>query len=276
MHAAARLSVAGDKPNARSEHTRITGLHSESPLLLRPTHPARVDEPLRRWAERAGSPLWVALVAGAAGPVGGDCLELTVDVGPGANLVLRAVAATLALPGAHGDPSRSNVYIRVAEGATLVWLPGPVIAAGGCRHHATTRIELEPGARLLAREELILGRHGEQPGTAHQRLRVSIADRPVHDQELSVGPDQPGSDGPAVTGGHRAVGSLLMVDPDHRPAAEADFDMGEGDVAVMPLDGPVTLVTALSPDALGLRRHLEAGCRRLQREVGDTPGLVDA
>ncbi|MFF1759533.1 urease accessory protein UreD [Streptomyces sp. NPDC058266] len=95
----------------------------------------------------------------------------------------------------------------------MTWLPEPVLAAGGCDYHVTTYIDLMPGARLLLREELLLGRHGETPGACRQRLRVRRSGRAEYDQELILGTDAPGWQGPAVTGGRRALGSLLVVDP---------------------------------------------------------------
>jgi urease accessory protein len=158
----------------------------------------------------------VALVAGAAGPIGGDHLRLDVEVGPGAALAVGAVAATVALPGSHGEMSSSQVNVTVAEHGTLVWMPGTLIAARGCHHESVTTIRLEPHSRLLLREELMLGRHGESPGSLQQRLRVTLAGRALHDQELRVGPEAPGWGGPAVTGGRTALGTILVVGDDER------------------------------------------------------------
>jgi urease accessory protein len=257
---------------------RISRLHSEPPLVLRPINRAG-HEPLHRWNLKSTSPARVALVAGAAGPLGGDELHLDVEVAAGAALVLRSIAATLLLPGPHRRRSTTRITIRVAADATFVWLPQPTIAARGCDHQAVTRISLEPGARLLLREELMLGRHGEQPGSVHQRLRICMGDRPLHDQELRIGPEAAGWDGPAVLGGRRAVGSLLIVDPDwaapdqtgpdaFRPAVitdTVDTDAGVVRAARFPLDGPAMLVTAVAPDALALRRRLNAGLAALEQ-----------
>ncbi|MFB6956730.1 urease accessory protein UreD [Streptomyces sp. NPDC056309] len=255
MRAHARLEVTADRDRSGRVRTRIGRLRSDAPLVLRPT---AAVEPTGRWNPDGAA--HVALAAAAAGPIGGDHLRLDVEVAAGAALVVRSVAATLVLPGPHGRPSRTETHLRVAPAGTLVWLPEPVIAAGRCDHHATTRVELEPGARLLAREELLLGRHGETPGTLHQRLRVTLAGRPLHDQEFAVGPDIPGWHGPAVTGGHRALGTLLVTTPDSpadiRPADPAPTD---ADTAVMRLTPTATLLTALADDALTLRRHLDRG-----------------
>ncbi|MGW2897584.1 urease accessory protein UreD [Streptomyces sp. NPDC001212] len=255
MRAHARLEVTADRDRSGQVRTRISRLRSDAPLVLRPT---AAVEPTGRWNPHGAA--HVALAAAAAGPIGGDHLRLDVEVAAGAALVVRSVAATLVLPGPHGRPSRTETHLRVAPAGTLVWLPEPVIAAGRCDHHATTRIDLEPGARLLAREELLLGRHGESPGAVHQRLRVTLAGRPLHDQEFAVGPDVPGWHGPAVTGGHRALGTLLVITPDSPPDTRpADPTSTGADTAVMRLTPTATLLTVLADDALTLRRHLDRG-----------------
>ncbi len=263
MRACAHLVVARAPANSAAR-TRITRLRSDPPLVLRPTNPAG-PEPLRRWDLRGLVPAWVSLVGGAAGPVGGDDLRLSIEVEPGAALVLRSVAATLALPGPHGQPSRSEVTVRVAEGGVFVWLPGPLIAAQACHHHAITQVKLEPGARLLLREELLLGRHGEQPGAVRQRLRVCLGSCPLHDQELAVGPGAAGWNSSAVTGGHRALGSLLVVDPDwpDHPAGLPAPAMGV-DTALLSLSGPAVLITALANDGLALRHRLDTGLAEVE------------
>lgn len=155
--------------------------------------------------------------------------------------------------------------MRVADGATLVWLPEPVIAAQGCNHHATTNISLEPGARLLLREELLLGRHGEGPGAIRQRLRVTRGRHPLYDQELAIGPDAPGWQGPAVTGGRRALGSLLVIDPhwDTDDLTLPTVKQTGTNAALLPLPGPAVLFTALATDGLNLRRRLDTALAEL-------------
>src|SRR5699024_7920222 len=138
------LTIARAEDAARS---RITGLRSDNPFVLRPVNPEGAA-PMPHWHVDADSPARVLLAAGAAGPLGGDDLRLDVDVGPGAALVFGSVSAMLALPGPFGQSSRIETNVRVAENGTLVWLPKPMIAARNCDHHAITNVMLEPGARL--------------------------------------------------------------------------------------------------------------------------------
>jgi urease accessory protein len=269
MRASACLT---DARSSRDDRSRITRLRSDPPLVLRSTNPDG-SEPPRSWELPGRMPVRVSLAAGAAGPVGGDDLRLAIDVERGAALVLRTVAATLALPGPHGLPSRSEVVVRIAEDGILSWLPGPLIAARGCDHHEAITVALGPGARLLLREELLLGRHGELPGAIRRRLRVCLGDQPVLDQELALGPETPGWDGPAVTGGRRAIGSLLLVDPCcERESFRTQLPAPSGGTAFLPLHGPAVLVTALATDSLELRSQLNTALHAIESALSPARG----
>jgi urease accessory protein len=227
--------------------------------MLRPTKPIG-PAPLQRWNLRDLGPVHMSIAAGAAGPIGGDDVRLSIEVGAGAALILRGVAATVVLPGPHGRTSHTTITVRVDEAGALIWLPGPVIAARNCAHCAVTRVLLHPSARLFLREELLLGRHGEPPGALRQRLRICRGDYPLYDQELAVGPGTAGWNGPAVTGGRRALGSVLIVDPDWDVATNDVPESTAGtDTALFRLSGPAILVSALANDALALRHRLNAG-----------------
>lgn len=192
-----------------------------------------------------------------SGPHGGDHFTVRADVGPGARLRVGSAAATLALPGQHGGQARQDVRITVAAGGELHWLPEPLISVTGSELAVHTHVDLAPGARLVLREELVLGRTGEDPGRLTSRLTVRVDGRPVLDQELDCGPGAEGGwDGPAVLGGHRAVGQLVVCDPEFEDKPVAPGVPAEG-LAVLPLTGPAVLVGAVAPDALRLRRLLD-------------------
>jgi urease accessory protein len=215
--------------------TRLPVLRSQAPLVLRRTPEA------------------VYLVGGSAGPIGGDTLELRIEVRDAAMLRLRTAAAAVALPGPDGLESVLTVTATVGPGARLEYLPEPVVACAAARHATIIRVTLAEGASLLLRDELILGRHGEPGGTSRTSLRADYAGRPLLRQSLEVrGTDQV-TLGPAILSGHRAVGTVLRVDP--APCADLAAPSGP-EVAIMPLAGPGILVTALAHDAVTLRRRL--------------------
>ncbi len=258
MHAHARVHVERETRGDGVARTRIRRLRSEGALVLKPTRET-LPGWFCRWNIHSSEIASVRVVAGAAGPLGGDHWRLDVQVGEGATLMLGAVAATLILPGSHGEESSSEVNISVADGGTLVWRPGIRIAAEHCRHVAVSRIELAEGARLFAREETLLGRHGESPGRFRQRLRVTRRLSALYDQELAVGPDSPGWRGAAVTGGRHALGSIVVVDPaaTNLQCFKAET-LKQPDTAVMPISDNACVISALAADALELRTRLDA------------------
>ncbi|MGN6753656.1 MAG: urease accessory protein UreD [Intrasporangium sp.] len=234
--------------------TRVSTLRSEAPLVLRPTV-RREPEP---WAANRSGAARVCLSAGAAGPVGGDELTLDVQVGAGSTLVLGEISATLLLPGADGAASRTTVRVTVEAGGTLLWWPQPVIAAHACNHLTEVRIELATDARLVMREEILLGRHNEAPGLLRQRLSVRRDGLPVHLQDLELGSATGRS--PAVLGDHRALGNILVVAPDPLPDTTILLDHQS---LVMPLAAGSVLISALGQDNLEVRRRLSAGLKTL-------------
>ncbi|KUJ70524.1 hypothetical protein ACZ90_03410 [Streptomyces albus subsp. albus] len=216
-----------------------------------PTLDGQAPFALRRLGGR-GPEARVALVGAMSAPLGGDRLSLDAELADGARLCFTTTAATLALPGRTAAPAHYDTRITVGEGAVLRWLPEPLISAYGSDLRMRTRIGLAPTARLVYREEQVLGRAGEEPGSLASRLTVRRGGRPLLDQELGYGPRAPGWDGGAVLGGHRAVGQLLLVDPAFAERVPQPPPLGETAV-VTRLAGPALLVTAVAGDALRLR-----------------------
>ncbi|MEU0161468.1 urease accessory protein UreD [Streptomyces sp. NPDC006261] len=249
VHATARLRA---EPDGRGG-TALPVLESDGPLALR-----RTRSPFAGYAR--------ATVVGAmSAPLNGDRLTLEAEAADGARLTVDAAAATVALPGARsdGEPSTYTVSLRVGEGAALRWLPEQLVSAHGSDLHQTTRVDIAPSARLLLREEQVLGRHGEPTGALTTRLTVRRAGRPLLDQQLAYGPGARGGwDGPAVLGGHRAVGQLLLADPSFEGAPLPARLLGPT-AALTPLAGPAVLVTAVAADARLLRAVLDEAMREL-------------
>jgi urease accessory protein len=241
MKATARIvAVAG-----RDGATVLACLRGEAPLLPRAT------------GDRGGEVAQVHLVGGAAGPLGGDELALSIEVGPGASLIVGTVAATIALPGPPGSTSSTTVEIVVARGGRLAFLPEPMVAATRCDHETRSTVELDDGAHLVWREEIVAGRWNEPPGRLSQHIRLRYAGTPVLAQHVTV--DDAWAS-PAVGGGSRTAGTLVVTAADAALCAAAVTGAGPdtGIGARMPLPGPMALCTAIAPDLRALRQHLTA------------------
>jgi urease accessory protein len=245
MRAAAQIVAEADGRGG----TRLAVLRGESPLLL------------RRTGHRPGGPgpergITVHLVGGAAGPLRGDDLRLDIEVGPGASVDIRSVAASLALPGRPDRPaSRLEIHAAVAAGATLRWRPEPLIAAARCHHLAATDLRIDAGGTVVWRDDLVCGRHGEPAGDVRIDTTVRYSGATLYRHELAVGPRAPGWSGAAVLGSTAgAVGSVILAGPGVRePAAQV---LG-GDAVVMPLAGPGMLAMAVGADIRPVRAALD-------------------
>jgi urease accessory protein len=205
----------------------VRTLRSAAPLTLIPVR---------------GEPV-VHLVNSAASPLGGDDLTLTVRVGPHACLTLTGIAATVALPGPHGEKSRARVQIELAEGATMAYLPEPTVITRRARHESILTATLAAGAHLHTRETLVLGRANELPGELTTTLHVTRDDRPILRQRLAVTA--------AVLMGKRVLATELSTS-DTRETSSGEW------WSRTRLAAGGTLTTALADDAVTALHHLAA------------------
>ena len=232
MKAAARVVAEHD-----AGRTALRVLTGEAPLLPRRTGPNEVH-----------------FVGGAAAPLGGDDLTMEIEVGPGAALVVRTVAASIALPGRFGEASRLSVNVTVAAGGRLLWLPEPLIAAARCRHTTVSTVDLDGDAELIWREELVCGRHGELPGDVTLSTVLRRDGRALYRNDVSVGPGHPGWDGPAGLGGARVLATVFRTGGTTVPRTGESTATGTPTGAVMPLAGGGTVTTVLGGDLVETRR----------------------
>ncbi len=150
-------------------------------------------------------------------------------------------------------------------GGELRRLPEQLISAQGSDLYVSSRVELRSGARLVFREEQVLGASASNPDPHQSSYPTARRTAAAGPQELSCGPGAPGGwDGPAGLGGHRALGQLVVVRPEFE-SEPPQARLLEEYAAVMPLAGPAVLVSALAPNALRLRRVLDEALRTLDR-----------
>lgn len=161
--------------------TVVRELRSQPPLTLVPRRGA-VPSP-------DGTAI-VHLVSSALSPLGGDRVDLRVHVGAGARLRLLGTAASIVLPGQHPGRSTSTVTIEVSDGGVVEYLPQPAVVSSRADHRADLLVELSSDARARCRETLVLGRHGEQPGSVVSTTRFSREGAPLLRQRLDIGGPQ--------------------------------------------------------------------------------------
>ncbi|RDI31143.1 urease accessory protein UreD [Lentzea flaviverrucosa] len=232
MKASARLVVTLDSHG----NSVVRVLRSMTPLTLVPHR-------------RVGPLALVHLVSSVTAPLGGDSLSLTVEVGPGASLELRGVAATLLLPGSSGEESSSSVRFLV-EGSVR-YLPEPTVVTSRANHTSVVEAELDGHAQLRTREVLVLGRAGEKPGTVTSSMRATRCGKPLLHQQLVVG--DPLVDASAAgLAGRRVVGTEVVLDSVERGTDGAEW------WSVVPLAAGGSLATALGDDVVTVTRVLDS------------------
>jgi len=151
------------------------------------------------------------LVSSAATPLGGDRIDIHVDVRSGAVLTLRSVAAAIALPGRSDTVSHMSWHITVADGATLIVAPQPTIVAGCAVHHTRCTVDIAGSGEFRFRERVQVGRCGEDSGRWSGRMGVDIAGMAALRHQLRLG--QPDND-------RLSSPSVLLSEyryPDNRP-----------------------------------------------------------
>lgn len=201
----ARLEL---KATRDGDATRVQARH-EGPLRL-----------LKTLYPEGSGVAHAVLVHPPGGLVGGDRLDIALDVHPGAHLLVTTPAATRFYRSIAGEAVQS-VTAQVATGARLEWLPQETLAYSGCEGRNEVRLHLAPGAQLMASEVLALGlpaagqpfetgrllQHLELPGQWLDRGWIA-----AHDKALL--------DGPCGLAGHRVLGSLILAQ--HEVPADLD------------------------------------------------------
>jgi urease accessory protein len=113
----------------------------------------------------------IGLVATQALLLGGDHVQLDIEVGPGAWLELVETAGTVAYD-ADGEGSSWTVGIQVADGGVLIWSGEPFVVSQGANVTRSTTIDLGVGAVACIRETLVLGRSAETGGAIRSTIKV--------------------------------------------------------------------------------------------------------
>ena len=234
----------------RDGRTRLGDLEQHTPLRVLFPRPGAGDI----------AQAFVTNVSG--GIVAGDALEIAIEAGPGSRCLVGAQAAEKVYR-SLGPRSYCDVELRAGSDSWLEWLPQETIVFDAARFHRRTRMEVAPGARLLAGEWLVLGRvaHGENISRLElrERLEVRREGRLAWADCLRV--DESGMQAlahPACLDGARALASVVYVGEDaerHLEAARA-FTKAEGCMAGASLVDGVLVARWLAARPLDLRRAL--------------------
>ena len=172
----------------------------------------------QRLADGAAGPR-VGLVATTALLLGGDEVELVVEVGPDSALELFDVAGTVAYHG-RGRSAGWHTVISVAAGGSLTYAGQPLVVSDGADVTRTLQADLAASAQLRLRDTLVLGRTGQRGGRVRSETLLRVGGAEVWREDTDLDPDGI-RDRPGLLGGRRVLDSVLTVGrpaPDRAPA----------------------------------------------------------
>ncbi len=139
--------------------TALTGRHHRGPL--------RVQKTLYPEGDAVCHTLIVHPPGGIAG---GDHLDVALAAGAGAHVLVTTPGAAKWYK-ANGRTATQDVKISIADGALVEWLPQETIVFDGAHAQLRMAIKLEPKARYLGWEIMVLGRRASGESFATGSLR---------------------------------------------------------------------------------------------------------
>ncbi|MBQ0832977.1 urease accessory protein UreD [Marinobacter sp.] len=211
-HWAASLTLGfGTRTDGDATITSMVKAHHFGPL--------RVQRPF--YPEGRDGCCHVYLLHPPGGVVSGDALNIDVTVATNANTLLTTPAANkLYKADSNGVAWSQRTHLKIADGATLEWLPQETLAFDGSRGEQTFIIELEDNAKCLGWEILGLGRPASElpfvNGHLEQRFQFTRNGRPLWIERQSLDPLHPRFTGKWGQGGatvHATLWAIGLADP---------------------------------------------------------------
>ena len=215
------------------------------------------------------------LVHPPGGLVGGDTLDITATVGPGAHGLVTTPGATRFYR-STGERALQRTHLTLAEGARLEWLPLEALCYNACNAENHLTLNLAPGAECMGWDVTALGlphagqpfetgrfvQHIEAPGRWLERGVIDAADHRLLES-------------PQGLAGHRCMASLFFVTgrPLDRARRDTALDAARAVMDAHALkatagatspNGQVVVVRALAPQvepAMQLLRQVRAAWR---------------
>jgi urease accessory protein len=178
----------------------------------------------------------VVLTNPGGGTLGGDRLELTVEVEPGARATVCTQGATKVYRGAQ---AMQRTRLGVGDGGVLEHVPHHVIPFAASRWRQETVVDLAPDARLLAWEAFSAGRlaRGERFAFAGLASRTLV----LRDGAPVV------VDGCELAGGGEPFGGWAYLATAYVVAPEGLAGLADELHALLAARGPVVLGSASTP-----------------------------
>lgn len=228
------------------------------------------------------------LVHPPGGLVGGDTLDITATVGPGAHGLVTTPGATRFYR-STGELALQRTHLTLAEGARLEWLPLEALCYNACNAENHLTLNLAPGAECMGWDVTALGlphagqpfetgrfvQHIEAPGLWLERGVIDAADHRLLESPLGLA-------------GQRCMASLFFVTgrPLDRARRDTALDAARAVMDAHALkatagatspNGQVVVVRALAPQvepAMQLLQQVRAAWRAALWQLDAEPPRI--
>lgn len=228
------------------------------------------------------------LVHPPGGLVGGDTLDITATVGPGAHGLVTTPGATRFYR-STGERALQRTHLSLAEGTRLEWLPLEALCYNACNAENHLTLNLAPGAECMGWDVTALGlphagqpfetgrfvQHIEAPGLWLERGVIDAADHRLLESPLGLA-------------GHRCMASLFFVTgrPLDRARRDTALDAARAVMDAHALkatagatspNGQVVVVRALAPQvepAMQLLKQVRAAWRAALWQLDAEPPRI--
>ena len=228
------------------------------------------------------------LVHPPGGLVGGDTLDISATVGPGAHGLVTTPGATRFYR-STGERALQRTHLTLAEGARLEWLPLEALCYNACNAENHLTLNLAPGAECMGWDVTALGlphagqpfdtgrfvQHIEAPGLWLERGVIDAADHRLLESPLGLA-------------GHRCMASLFFVvgTPLERARRDTALDAARAVMDAHALkasagatspNGQVLVVRALAPQvepAMQLLQQVRAAWRAALWQLDAEPPRI--
>jgi urease accessory protein len=228
------------------------------------------------------------LVHPPGGLVGGDTLDITATVGPGAHGLVTTPGATRFYR-STGELALQRTHLTLAEGARLEWLPLEALCYNACNAENHLTLNLAPGAECMGWDVTALGlphagqpfetgrfvQHIEAPGLWLERGVIDAADHRLLESPMGLA-------------GQRCMASLFFVTgrPLDRARRDTALDAARAVMDAHALkatagatspNGQVVVVRALAPQvepAMQLLQQVRAAWRAALWQLDAEPPRI--
>jgi urease accessory protein len=191
----------------------------------------------------------------SGGVLGGDQLDITIEVGPRAVAQVTSTGATrIYRSRQNAGPGEARLQIRVEDHGLIEYLPDQLIPYAGSRYRQETRIDLGPNAGLFWWEIVSPGREACNELFAYELLRlktrISVLGSPIALEHMKIEPAERSIFSLARLGAYRYFSTFYICHVGIEPSRWLELEKLLSELAGQ-LSRPSKTVWGISP----LRAH---------------------